>query len=582
MYHFNGKDYAYRTFLETHAKSIPAQPKEKQKLAIASLNSLVNIFNQEIKDKIIENPDLLVFASNLILANYANKNDDCVLFEDLIQIAEKFEYKQVNSEHNRDLVRGVIDEVGWSVYPSNEIIEEEEIQNQSNPVQLVIGGYLWRVVDPDLCNLIEEASNEKSDNYLAVSTSFELLFNDYWICISPDKNALNPNARFITKENPEWSNFDSKLKTNGGSGQDGGMLIFRVLKDEILPVGAGIVKNPASGIKGIAVVNENSVIDVEDTEEMDNMDCPCDSQANQLKQELKGYLSKQAETQMGVHICDLEMEDGSILNNVPIYNCSYCKDVPAKMIRAILKVKNFIKETNSSVTENKLKLKIPMVIKSLQELESHYSDFTKLEAKTAVASIQGFMEEKVKELSEKHAAELKEKEEAAAATEKLKAELESRAANLGKAVEELQTKLAEIEQKQASAAAEQKFNERMASLDETFDLEDEDRALLVDEVKEIQSDESFASWMEKKKKLMKEKTKTYKAEKAKYMKDKMAKAGITVELDEKTLDLKEVIASVTANSSNIQVPNTPIITEDLREKTLKAFSEGISVAGIKK
>ena len=524
MYHFNGKDYAYRTFLETHAKSIPAQSKEKQKLAIASLNSLVNIFDQEVKDKIIENPDLLVFASNLILANYVNKNDDCILLEDLIQVAEKFKYKQVNLEHNRDSVRGVIDEVGWSIYPSNEIIEEEEIKNQSSPIQLAIGGYLWRVVDPELCNLIEEASNEKSDNYLAISTSFELLFNDYLICVSPDKNALNPNARFITKESAEWESFDSKLKTNGGSGKDGGMLIFRILKDEILPVGAGIVKNPASGIKGIVVVNEDSVINIEDTEE------------------------KAAEHPLSKY---LDASDENINNE------------------------------DFSVKQNKFKLKIPMVIKSLQELESHYSDFTKLEAKTAVASIQGFMEEKVKELSEKYAAELKQKEEAVAVAEKARTELEDRASGLGKAVEELQAKLAEIEQKQAIAFAEQKFNDRMASLDETFDLEDDDRSILVDEVKVMKSDEAFSFYMDKQKKLMKEKTKSYKAEKAKSMKEKMAKSGVTVELDEKTLDVKEVFASVKQDSSSVQIPNTPVITEDLREKTIRAFSEGISVAGVK-
>jgi ribosomal protein L9 len=87
--------------------------------------------------------------------------------------------------------------------------------------------------------------------------------------------------------------------------------------------------------------------------------------------------------------------------------------------------------------------------------------------------------------------------------------------------------------------------------------------------------------MDKQKKLMKEKTKSYKAEKAKYMKEKMAKSGVTVELDEKTLDVKEVFASVKQDSSSVQIPNTPVITEDLREKTIRAFSEGISVAGVK-
>lgn len=528
MYTFRNKTFKHRALFESYARTVPPVTPDKQKLAIASLNDLTGIFDEEVKEKIRENPDLLVVASNLVLANHGNRNDDAILLPDLLEIAEKFEYKQVNREHSRENVVGVIDEVGWSLYPSNEIIDEDEVANLTEPVQLVIGGYLWRVVDPELCNLVEEASNEKSDNYLAVSTSFELLFNSYWICVSPDKNALNPNARFVKPGDPDWDKYDTKLKANGGSGKEGGMNVFRVLKDDILPVGAGIVRNPASGIKGIAIVTQDSVVEPEEPENKPELP----------ENELEGPETKAATQQ------------------------------------------NNIKEENLSVSEIKSQLKIPMVIKSIQELEAHYTDFTKLEAKTAVASIQSFMEEKVKELSEKHAAELKAKEEAAAAAEQAKAELEARASGLGKAVEELQAKLAEIESKQAAAAAEQKFNERMASLDETFDLDDEERAILVEEIREVASDGSFAAYMDKKKKLMKEKTKAYKAEKAKCMKEKMAKAGVTVELDEKTLDFKEVIASVKPDATNVQVPNTPVITEDLKAR-IAALRKDITVAGVK-
>lgn len=527
MYTFGNKSFKHRALFESYARTVPPVSKEKQQLAIASLNNLTGIFDDEIKEKIRQNPDLLVFSSALILGNFANRNDDCVLTADLKEVAEKFEYKFVDAEHNRVDVKGFIDEIGWALYPSNELIDEDDVLGSEIPVQLVIGGYLWRVVDPELCNLVEEASNPNSENYLAASTSFELLFNSYWVCVSPDRNALNPNARFIKPGDPDWEKFDAKLKANGGSGKEGGMNVFRVLKDDILPVGAGIVRNPASGIKGIAVVTQQSEVKSEEPE----VD---ETESNASTQEI-----------------------------IPL-------------------VENNINLDKDSVKENKSQLKIPMVIKSLQELEAHYADFTKLESKTAVASIQGFMEEKVKELSEKHAAELKAKEEAAASAEKAKTELEARATNLGKAVEELQAKLAEIESKQAAAANEAAFNSRMAALDETFDLEDEDRALLVEEIREVKSDEVFASWMDKKKKLMKEKTKSYKAEKAKCMKDKMAKAGVTIELDEKTLDFKEVIASVKPNADEAQIPNTPVITEDLRTKLAASFAADVTVAGLKK
>ena len=521
MYTFGGKQYKYRAFFQSFARTIPPVSEDKRKLAIASLNNLNGVFDDDVREKIRANPDLLAISSALILGNFANKNDDCVLTVDLKEVAEKFEYKFLDTEHNRADVKGFIDEIGWALFPSNELIEEEDVLKSEIPVQLVIGGYLWRVVDPDLCNLVEEASNPNSENHLAVSTSFELLFNDYWICVSPDKNALNPNARFIKPGDSDFEKFDKKLRVNGGDGKEGGMLVFRVLKDDILPVGAGIVRNPASGIKGIATISPK---------------------AEEPKEEAEA--------------------------NAPItQEISESEKININLEKA-------------SVNENKLTNTI-MVISSITDLEAQFEAFSKLPAKEATASIQKIMETEILKLSNEFAAKEKAKDEALANELKAKADLEARAANLGKAVEDLQAKLDEIERKQSAAANEAAFNSRMAALDETFDLEDEDRALLVEEVKEVTSDEVFASWMDKKKKLMKEKTKAYKADMKKQMEEKMAKAGVKVTIDEKTLDFKEVFASVKPNSDDALIPNTPVITEDLKAKYAKAFSEGVTVAGLK-
>jgi hypothetical protein len=285
------------------------------------------------------------------------------------------------------------------------------------------------------------------------------------------------------------------------------------------------VKKPASGLCGIAVIDKNSPVKPNDEDEMET--------------------------------------DASNKNDAL--------------------VENFINEEKSRVTENKSQqTETIMVIAKIEDIEAQFESFTKLPAKEATASIQKIMETEVLKISEKFAADLKAKEDEAKAALTAKAELEERATNLGKAVEELQGKLAQIEQVQAQAAAEQKFNERMAALDEEFDLDGEDdvRALLVEEIKEITTDEVFASYMDKKKKLMKEKTKAYKKQKAECMKDKMAKAGVKVEVDEKTLDFKEVFASVTPANEAL-IPNSSPANEDFKTKFAKAFAEGVSVEGVK-
>jgi hypothetical protein len=518
MFHFNGKDYKYRTFFEAQAKTIPAHPKEKQQMAIASLNSLTGIFDEDIKDKIRQNPDLLYVATNLILANHKNLNGDCILLEDLFPVAKKFEYKQTNVEHDRSNLIGFIDEVGWSSYPSNELINEDDVLSHENPVQLVIGNVLWKIVNPELCNLIEQASNENSPNYGAVSESFELLFDDYWVAVGPIDAK---KSRLIKPGEDDFEKYDNLLPQNGGSGRSGADYVYRVLKGDILPIGAGVVRKPASGLKGIAVVTQESQLKKEDEAETEHP--------------LSEYLDA---------------------NN-----------------------KNINKE-EFSVTQNKSQTNNIMVISKIEDIESQFEAFAKLPAKEATASIQKIMEDKLIEVSKEFEAKVKAEADAKQAALSAQAELETRAADLGKAVNELQAKLDKIEQAQAAATAELKFNERMASLDEVFDLDDEARSLLVEEVKSADSDEAFAVWMDKKKKLMKEKTKSYKSEKAECMKKKLTDAGVKFELDEKTLDIKEVIASA-KEISETKVPNSSPLNDDLKVRFSKALKDGVVVAGVK-
>lgn len=514
MFTFGGKNYKYQTFFEAFAKSVPPVNKEvKSQLAIASLESLTGIFDQEVLQKIAQNPDILYIVSNLILADYANLNDDCVRLEDLYKVAPLFKSKFLDLEHNRSEVKGFIDEIGWSAYPNNELINEEDVLKYETPVQLVIGGVIWRVVDPELANLIEEASNENSESYQKLSESFELLFDSYTIAVGPDRYVKN--ARIIDRDSSEWERFDKILRKNGGTGKDGANLVYRVLGGDLLPVGAGIVKNPASGIRGIAVVTQDSQLEVE--EPIDNDD----------------GLAK--------------------ANEIIIKNPEIC----------VTKNKSIIMLTKLDDIKDPVK----------------WDTLNKLEAVAAFESIQKTFEVALLEKSTEWANQLAEKDALAKAATEKQTETAARAEALSLAVAELTKKLEGIEAAEKAKLAEANFNSRMGALDEAFDLEDEDRALLVEEVREVATQEAFAAWFDKKKKLMKEKTKAYKKAQADKMTAECAKAGVTLVINEKTLDVSEVLASVIQKTQELP----PISTEpsrDIKTAMHKAFSEGITVGTV--
>jgi len=151
---------------------------------------------------------------------------------------------------------------------------------------------------------------------------------------------------------------------------------------------------------------------------------------------------------------------------------------------------------------------------TIQEAQAKIASATTLdEVKEAVASITLIADTIAKE-SERLVAERAVEQAAAAELEKSKAEAIAAAEALKIEFAGVKQALAELQAAQEASQAEAKFNERMAALDETFDLADEERALLVDDVKGL-DDESFAKWMSKSAVLMKEKTKAFKADKKK-------------------------------------------------------------------
>jgi hypothetical protein len=125
----------------------------------------------------------------------------------------------------------------------------------------------------------------------------------------------------------------------------------------------------------------------------------------------------------------------------------------------------------------------------------------------------------------------------------------------------------------------------MSTLDEEFSLDDEERQVIGEQIKDLDQD-AFDKWFKafnvfakgKNKKMMEEKMKMEKGEKEKMDKEGAASSGeieksaevIASEQEEKQNEAAEVLEKVEAKDS--EVPNGSVAEDSLRQKFAKAFN----------
>jgi chromosome segregation ATPase len=203
------------------------------------------------------------------------------------------------------------------------------------------------------------------------------------------------------------------------------------------------------------------------------------------------------------------------------------------------------------------------------------------------SSVTDFIQDELKKASESFVNEKNEKDNAIKAAQEKYEVLSTESEKVKEELEKLKSALAKLEEEKAAKAQEEAFNLRMASLDEEFDLSDEDRQVLAADVKDL-NNETFAAYKNKMAILMKEKNKA--AKKAKMDKEDLKDKGVDEDKEDKngkmiksslastevsqTLSATEVVDEVLDNS-NIErnsIPNSTTTAEvSLREKYSKAF-----------
>ena len=160
-------------------------------------------------------------------------------------------------------------------------------------------------------------------------------------------------------------------------------------------------------------------------------------------------------------------------------------------------------------------------------------------------------------------------------------EIEAKNASLAEESEKLKTEIADIkasleklEQEKIAKLKEENFNVRMASFDEEFDLNDEDRQVLATDIKDLE-EEAFAAYKKKMAVLMKEKnksTKKAKEEEMKNMASVVKEVKASTDLEKSTT---EVVDEVIDNSKleKSSLPNSSTANEiTVKEKYSRAFS----------
>jgi len=239
------KDFKFKTAFSSVIRPLISEEKDKY-LAMASLIDVGNFIPNIDTSK---NYDLLPIAFNAFVVNRVNKNGDVIDTPTALAIVENFINKPINIEHNRTNVIGVILNAGFSEFGSDLPLKEEDVKSSNKPFNVTLGGVLWRVVNADVVDELEESTDPTSENFGGFSASWELGFNDFKIVAThTDSKNLEDCQDLVGNLEENAKN----LKAFGGSGEMDGKKIYRQPIGEVLPLGIGLTSCPAAEVRGIA------------------------------------------------------------------------------------------------------------------------------------------------------------------------------------------------------------------------------------------------------------------------------------------------------------------------------------------
>lgn len=481
----------YTTIFSSTIKPLVSEEKDKY-LAMASLLEVSDFVPELDTDT---NIDLLPIAFNACVVNRVNKNGDVIDTSTALDIYKNFINKPINIEHNRQKVIGTILSASFSEFGTDKPLTEEEVEKTDKPFNITLGGVVWRIVNSELSELIEESNDPTSEHYQGISASWELGFSDYDLVILDEFEKNIENGKTIS-DSAAKDELRENLRSCGGTGLlEDGRLVYRKVVEQVVPLGIGLTETPAADVKGVAIEQE---------------------------EEKEEYASDSTETEA----------------NTP--------------------------ETTSHSIENNVNNKKDVVMKITSLKDINNDTLKTLEA----SAVHDFIQEELKKASEEFAAEREEKDNALkVANEKI----DDLSANYDKVKDELQSvseNLKTLEDENAAKAAEELFNQRMASFDEKYDLSDEDRKVIASDIKEL-DEEAYSSYLEKMAVLLsaKDKAAIAAAEAAKEEEAKASEKETQEEVKASEEETNEEVVDEALDNAEVE-PDAVATTTEVEEPTL--------------
>lgn len=541
------KNLSYKSRFSSILTPVISEDKDKY-LSLASINKLKSFLPKDVD--INGNSSFLPFCGNGFVANRTNANSDSVKTEQAIEIAESSKFSYVNIEHDRQKTIGVITSIGYSEFGSDKPLTKEEILKdyQNKPFNVVYSGILWRVVNPNVTDYVEEAGDPNSDKFGEVSISWEVAFKDMDIMLLSNGNKNLEDGELVTDEK-ELLLLGKKLEQcSGNCLNEDNKRIIRVIKSPVIALGFGLVEHPAADVSGLLTKITDKIMIKADMTEDTNCTCPeCGNEQ------------------------DMQMEDDME------YSCGKCgkasmgktwkngKD-KEKIEEKMANIENTVSHTQKpdvKIEDNKKYT--PMKLASIKDL----TDENLKEAKAS--ELTALFDSEIKKISDNYVEKMNEDKNSIKASAEKAAELE-------KTVKELQSQLNEVIKANAAKEQEDIFTARMASFDENYDLTDDDRAIVGEMIKDLDADkytsvakklETLLAAKKKSGKVFDKKTMKWVDPKEMEMQDKQSKASV-----ETQVKTEDVVAEVIdkGEKSKTTIAATSTVTETLQDRMNKAFS----------
>lgn len=324
----------------------------------------------------------------------------------------------------------------------------------------------------------------------------------------------------IISDEKQIRELKGKLRSYGGNGKlDDGTRIYRLVVGEVFPLGIGFTATPAADVKGV-FVNSSSPLEV------------------------------------------VENKNAKIFNfknHYFIKNNSQIENVDVNSEKEIfMNLESVISEVKNALTEKKISQEI-------------------------AANMTATFTEAIKKRDEEYKNEISSAQKAAEEAEKEKAEMKASLEEVQKQLSDALNRINEFEAVQKAAEALAAFNSRMEEIDNMFDLDDQDRQVLADDIKAISNDEAFAAYKNKLSVIWRNKNKEVKSEIEKEIQAKVdAEVEKIVSSYKQASNTNKSVEDIldSAKASNSTLPNNNQASSKPAESLMQRFAEAFKKENI--